>query len=109
MSGPVFIHLTRLEFVSLLRTKCINKVFGRYYGDPIESLVQRVEQNCRPSRLNYDCPRASFSRIVMGVEKAEPGQWPFIAALQLREPRGDEKLFCGGNLVTSRHVLTGEQ
>lgn len=103
MNARVFIHLTRLEFVSLLRTNCINKVFGGYYGNPIESLVQRVEQNCRPKK-NDDCPSA---RLVMNGTKAEAGQWPFMAAIKFQGLFEEEIFLCGGNLLTSRHVLSG--
>lgn len=32
------------------------------------------------------------------------GQWPFIAALYAVHP---SKYFCGGTLISSKHVLTG--
>lgn len=40
---------------------------------------------------------------ITGGRPADPGEWPWMAAL-LR--RGPPNAFCGGVLVTDRHVLT---
>lgn len=112
MSGRVFIDLKRLEYVGLERTGCVDKWFGDFNGGgPIESLVHEVEKGCGPSsKLNDGCPKTFSARgLVMGGIKAKAGEWPFMAALQYREPLGGKKFFCGGSLVTSKHVLTGEQ
>lgn len=44
----------------------------------------------------------SFPKIT-GGRPADPGEWPWMAAL-LR--RGPANAFCGGVLITDRHVLT---
>jgi secreted trypsin-like serine protease len=44
--------------------------------------------------------RQSGSRIVGGVP-AEPGEFPFVAALY----RGGA-FFCGGSIVDERHIVT---
>lgn len=44
----------------------------------------------------------SFPKIT-GGRPADPGEWPWMAAL-LR--RGPPNAFCGGVLITDRHVLT---
>lgn len=44
----------------------------------------------------------SFPKIT-GGRPADPGEWPWMAAL-LR--RGPQNAYCGGVLITDRHVLT---
>lgn len=40
---------------------------------------------------------------ITGGRPADPGEWPWMAALLTRGP---DKAFCGGALVTDRHVVT---
>lgn len=44
------------------------------------------------------------SKRIVGRQPAAPGQWPWMAAL-LND--GAPEIFCGGVLVSDRHVLTG--
>ncbi|XP_064471951.1 venom protease-like [Ornithodoros turicata] len=59
-----------------------------------------------PSNLPAGCgiSNVSTSRIV-GGKVAEPGAWPWMAAIYLKTG-GDEKVSCGGALVSERHVVT---
>lgn len=45
-----------------------------------------------------------FTTRISGGEEADRGQWPFIAALFQAKTL---KYFCGGTLVTNKHILTG--
>ena len=48
------------------------------------------------------CGRPTVAGIISGRE-AQPGQWPWMASLLLKD---DLEHFCGGVLVTDRHILT---
>lgn len=51
------------------------------------------------------CGEVSYAQgSVIGGTKTTRGQWPFLVALYHLE---HEIFFCGGNLFTSKHVLTG--
>jgi secreted trypsin-like serine protease len=53
------------------------------------------------------CGKVSIrSGLVVNGEEALPGEFPFLAALY---KIADDKFFCAGNLITRRHVLTGEK
>jgi secreted trypsin-like serine protease len=52
------------------------------------------------------CGKVSIrSGLVVNGEQALPGEFPFLAALYKLET---DQFFCAGNLITRRHVLTGE-
>jgi len=51
------------------------------------------------------CGNVTFIKTtVLSGDEAAPGQFPFLAAL-IYKPKN--KFFCGGTLITSKHVLTG--
>lgn len=41
---------------------------------------------------------------IVGGSQTTRGEWPFIAALYYTD---DAKFFCGGTLISAKHVLTG--
>lgn len=49
---------------------------------------------------------AKLESRMSGGEKTDRGQWPFLAALfTVKEEEND--FYCGGSLISPRHVLTG--
>lgn len=103
MSGQMFNNHQWLEHVDLKETKCIDESFEDEAS--LKTLSQVVDEKCG-LEVNLHCVKSSFVRsLVLGGSVIRPGQWPFLVALQYRQ---DRKFFCGGNLITSRHVLTGE-
>lgn len=55
--------------------------------------------------FNIKCGEVSYVQgSVIGGNATIRGQWPFLVALHHLKL---EKFFCGGNLFTSKHVLTG--
>jgi hypothetical protein len=56
--------------------------------------------------LNQDCGKVEFtSGLIVNGTQTSRGQWPFLVALHHLE---NEIFFCGGSLISTRHVLTGE-
>lgn len=52
------------------------------------------------------CGKVSISTgLVVNGEEARPGEFPFLVALYKIE---NDKFFCAGNLISRRHVLSGE-
>ena len=48
-----------------------------------------------------DCGMPGPNSRIVGGEEATPHQYPWMAALFI-----DDKWFCGGSLITDRHILT---
>ena len=47
-----------------------------------------------------------FARIVNGSQIDDRTKWPWLVAFKNNE---ENKYFCSGTLISSRHVLSGEQ
>lgn len=105
MSGRVFDKLRSLEFVGLRYTRCMNHLFVG--NNTSKAIIPIVERKCGYPEINhYLCGIDRPLRAVIKSGKVtQRGQYPFLVALIYRE---NKKYFCGGNLITSRHVLTGD-
>lgn len=44
--------------------------------------------------------------LIRGGNAVQRNEWPFIVAVYEVEPR---RFFCGGTLISNRHVLTGDR
>lgn len=114
MNAKLFEGLPKLHTVWLLNNICINERFGQnttayfpYENKKLKELAKEVDDHCSYIETKFtECGTTSYSvgHIVGGAE-AKPGQWPFMAALVMRSTK---QFFCGGNLISRRHVLTGE-
>ncbi len=52
------------------------------------------------------CGRVNISRpVIRDGNPSLRGEWPFIAALY---KVNGSKFFCGGTIITNKHVLTGK-
>lgn len=49
--------------------------------------------------------RQGFGASVIGGEKAKKNEWPWLVGF-VKVP--EEKFFCGGSLVTEKHIVSGE-
>ena len=56
------------------------------------------------TNLDSGCGTTIELPPISGGSEAETGQWPWIASLQLTK---DKDHYCGGVLITDRHILTG--
>lgn len=68
----------------------------------ISSNFGETENVVRPEERGCGLATRQFPKIT-GGRPADPGEWPWMAALL---SRGPDKAFCGGVLITDRHVLT---
>lgn len=109
MNGRLFESLPSLAAVNLLRCNCTNEVF---MSKQIPTLSNTVTEQCGFNEVgnpdfkkifNIDCGTVAATGYVIGGTQVKPGQWPFLAALVLKD---SNKFFCGGNIITKRHVLT---
>lgn len=106
MNGMLFDGLPSLSTVFLWQNPCSNATF---FESLIPNLPQLVTEACgyeetqRLFKLNCGAGSISTSRILGGTETVK-GQFPFLVAL-VRHPA--RRFFCGGNLISSKHVLTG--
>lgn len=110
MNGRVFEGFQLLNFVNLTQCECIDEAFN--VDDQIQGLSNTVTGRCGFAEVG----NADFKKIysncstfpqakgyIIGGKQSDPGQWPFLAALLFKTTR---QFFCGGNLITDRHVLT---
>lgn len=58
------------------------------------------------SSLAEECGQVKYSsELIYGGVYAKRGQWPWLCTLHDIE---SDEFFCGSTLVSSRHVVTGE-
>lgn len=98
--------------MDLERNECIDKSFE--CPGEFQDLLERVAENCMlietPTfgngksqfELNSVCANSITDRIYGGT-RISPGEFPFLVALY---DYSTESFFCGGALITAKHVLT---
>lgn len=110
LNGKLFELKPKLNSIDLSGNICINKDARRY--KEVQSLLPVITEKCgfdekivRKSKfLDEDCGRVSYiSDRIIGGNEIVRGKWPFLVALIMAS---DGKYFCGGNLISSKHVLT---
>lgn len=77
-------------------------VDDKFEGERLKLMADILEEKCK--RTNCGQTPMLSGRVIGGSE-SKRGQWPFLVAL---ENRNDKEFFCGGNLISSLHVLTGK-
>lgn len=82
-------HRINFQRLYCLMGMCISTVF-------LFQIVQPTDLECG-SVTKSDIP------LVLNGEQSRRGDWPFIAALY-KKPY---KFYCGGTVVSTKHVLTG--
>lgn len=73
----------------------ITKIFG--LSVILASLISALAEEC--GQVKYS------SELIYGGVYAKRGQWPWLCTLHDVE---SDEFFCGSTLVSSRHVVTGE-
>lgn len=108
INSKAFEGLPKINSIYLWNNICINTwKFRASIDEDFGPFWKIIDDSCGYIESKFtDCGTTSYSvgQIVEGTE-AKPGQWPFMAALVMK---ANKEFFCGGNLITKRHVLTGE-
>lgn len=107
MNGRLFEGLHKLNAVDLSGNDCINKAFRLRQDVGLQSLLLSVTKKCGFAETieerNQRCGEVDPTVTSNGSE-SERGQWPFLVALIRKKL--NEDFFCGGTLISSKHVLT---
>lgn len=63
-------------------------------------------------RVKRDAPSCAFPEVrkgfVINGTQFERGSYPWMVALMYKKDFQPPKYFCGGSLISSTHVVTGE-
>lgn len=112
MNGRAFEGLRVLNFVDLRQSGCIDETFQ---GDEqIRGLSNAVTEKCGFAEVGSidfkkifnNCSAIPYAKgYISGGKKVEAGQWPSLAAIFFKF-EATRQFFCGGNLISDRHVLT---
>lgn len=109
LNGKAFEASPELSSVLLYNNECIAQGFKNKKS--IKTIAKVVTELCgfveeiKPSK--FECGKVTYTGgYVIGGSQTKRGQWPFLVGLYHLE----EKMFrCGGNLITSEYVITGER
>lgn len=106
MNGRLFEVLPKLNAVELNDNDCISKSFRLRQDVGLQALLLTVNKKCgfaeTSERRKQSCGEVDET-IPTNPSESKRGQWPFLVALL--KSIGEE-FFCGGTLISSRHVLT---
>lgn len=107
MNENCFAPLLNIKYVELKNNFCIDESFGGSYSKslPFSELPKLMSKNCQFS-YDSECGKArTIHGLVVGGVLVERGEWPFLVSLQHIESKSH---FCGGSLITEKHVVTGD-
>lgn len=108
MTPRVFLNLKALTYADLYGNLCVNR--GYVFPEEYQELMEHLKELCSPPictllekmELNVNCANSIIVRVQSGTETF-PAEYPFIAALY---DDSTQTFFCGGVLVTAKHVVT---
>lgn len=111
MNARVFEILPVLNTVNLTNNQCIDNFFEG--PEDMKILPKSVTEACvftetsglRFNKLfNITCGNIFLTDgLIHGGNETKQGQWPFLAGILKKSSR---KFFCGGSIITNKHVLT---
>ena len=68
-------------------------------------IVHKVESLLTLKNVLQCGQRVVVSGLIVGGNETKPGEWPWLVALTLNP---SHSFFCGGTLISEKHVLSGE-
>lgn len=107
------VNANHLQSVQLHGNECIDEDFEN--KKQIDAMDRVVKAKCGFSEaptevpamsnlFDFDCGKSKYNLgMIVGGTETKRGQYPFLVALH---HIATERFFCGGSLVSSRHVLT---
>lgn len=61
------------------------------------------------TEVKNDCGKKNAAKgLIFGGEQTKPNTWPWLVAFSHRA-KIKKTFFCGGSLVSAKHVVSGEQ
>lgn len=111
MNARVFELLPVLSSVNLRKNECIDKSFET--PEDLLVLSKAVAEGCAFTErdglkfhklFDVSCGNIFLTKgLIHGGNKTQHGQWPFLAGIL---KKASKKFFCGGSVITNKHVLT---
>jgi len=91
---------------------CCEEIGGGSLPGPAWKTTSRPKKsqpNAKPIQAltrGSSCGKLSGVPLIYGGRTAHEGQFPFLVAFTFKKSNGQEETFCGGVLITRKHVLT---
>jgi len=85
------------------------------YTETAAVISESIATFPRNENANNECGTTSYytddtNRLISSGEETLPGQWPWVVAVTiLMQNESMKKFICGGNLLTSKHVITSKK
>ncbi|XP_076630594.1 venom protease isoform X2 [Colletes latitarsis] len=94
---------TRRPFTGIggvARSKC------QEYAQSVYAIVTPPILSIRPTPVNITLCALTSHKLIVGGKKADPKEFPHMAAIGYNTSDGTIRWFCGGTLISERFVLT---
>ena len=90
------------------QSKAKPKRLRKWWKNPSSSTTSQAPKTTTTTRKPKGplCGLEGSEPFIFGGQEAKPGQFPFMVSFVYEYRPGDVENFCGGVLITSRHVLT---